>query len=143
MSMSHQQQRKSKQSGSLKKLLSNLSIRKKSSKKIEATNENPSSSNHAHPLPDIPSSVWIAHVFLYLDRQSQNRLATASKDIYEATKELTLSWPSGRYKTKRPVVSLALSPDSTTLAVVYCRKPFTCGTVDEAIIEPCRGMLDQ
>jgi WD40 repeat protein len=117
-----QQQRKSKGSGSLKKLLSNLSIRKKSSKRNKATNGNPSSSTHARPLPDIPSSIWIAHVFPYLDRQSQNRLATASKDVYEATKELTLSWPSGRYRTKKPVVSLALSPDSTTLAVVYCRK---------------------
>jgi WD40 repeat protein len=118
------QQQQQQRSGSLKKLLSNLSMsRKKSTQKNKAISEkNPSSSiTHARPLPEIPSSVWSVHVFPYLDRKSQSRLAAASKDVYQATIELTLSWPLGRYKTKAPVISLALSPDSTTLVVVYCR----------------------
>jgi WD40 repeat protein len=109
--MAHHEQ--SKPRGGLKKLWSNMSIRRhKSSKKTDDL-----SLRH----PEIPSSVWISHIFPCLDRQSQNRLAEASRDVYEYTRNLQQlpCWPQGRCKVKNPISSLALSPDGTTLAVAY------------------------
>lgn len=75
--------------------------------------------------PQIPASVWIAHVFPCLDRLSQDALAEACRDVFVARARLLafcMTWPRGSIKIGRPVVSLTFSKNNQTLIVPSCRK---------------------
>lgn len=75
---------------------------------------------HPDDTLTIPPSVWISHVFNYLDRKSQNRLCVASKEIYEGVRILFTQqpWPEGMFRTKKVVFALAFSPTGDELAMV-------------------------
>lgn len=75
---------------------------------------------------ELPLSLWITNIFPYLDRNSQNRLCMASREVYYAHKESLLhvvtteQWPCGtiRVPKRRIVLAAAFSPDGSELAFV-------------------------
>jgi WD40 repeat protein len=70
--------------------------------------------------PSLPSTLWISHVFPYLDRRSQDNLCAICKDVYLAKKSLRWEqeWPCGTIRVKKIVLAVAFSPKGDELAVV-------------------------
>ncbi|KAG7353252.1 WD-40 repeat-containing protein [Nitzschia inconspicua] len=69
---------------------------------------------------ELPASLWISNIFPYLDRNSQNKLCEASRDVYFATKLLNLQqeWPSGTIRIKKIILAASFSPYGNELAFV-------------------------
>ena len=78
------------------------------------------SANSSFDAPNIPGAVWVTQILPYLDRLSQNRLCATCKEIYETSKQFGFEgpWPQGRYRFKRPILRVAFSPDTSSLAIV-------------------------
>lgn len=70
--------------------------------------------------PRVPGAIWVAHVLPFLDRVSQNRLCATCRDIYDTSKQFGYegAWPQGKFRFKRPIITVAFSPDSSSLAIV-------------------------
>lgn len=85
-----------------------------------AADEVPSIDSNSCETPGIPGAVWVAHVLPFLDRVSQNRLCATCRDIYETSKQFgyDAAWPQGKFRFKRPILTVAFSPDSSFLAIV-------------------------
>lgn len=66
----------------------------------------------------IPPSIWIDHVFGFLDRQTQNRLCAASKDVFIGVRRLQVRrpWPHGcQFRIKKVVLAVAFAPSGDEL----------------------------
>jgi len=77
-----------------------------------------SSSNH---VAAIPPSIIIDHVFPFLDRQTQNKLCVASKNVYNQVQKLQIQqpWPHNtKCQIKKVVSSICFSPSSDEVAFV-------------------------
>jgi WD40 repeat protein len=74
----------------------------------------------ASKTPGVPGAIWVAHVLPFLDRVSQNRLCATCRDIYETSKQFghEAAWPQGKFRFKRPIGTVAFSPDSSALAIL-------------------------
>jgi WD40 repeat protein len=100
--------------------------------------------NHDGVAPDLPVAVWMDGIFPFLNRASQNCLASAHPDVALARREsyynkrgsiipsslssssslsFSMQWPSGTLSKKlsRPVKRVVFSPDDCTLLVAYCK----------------------
>jgi WD40 repeat protein len=93
----------------------NFFQRKKSRRRSEQAPQQSTSS-----IPHIPAAIWVTDVLPFLDWASQNRLCVTCKDIYETSKQLGLetAWPEGKFRIRRPVLTVAFSPGGNELAVV-------------------------
>ncbi len=97
-------------------------VGKRKSRNIEEVP--PTEAEKQYDGPELPASVYIAHIFPCLDRQSQDALAEASRDVFLARSRLasSMTWPSGCIKIGRPVMSLTFSKDNQSLIVPSGRK---------------------
>jgi WD40 repeat protein len=70
--------------------------------------------------PGVPGAIWVHHVLPFLDRVSQNRLCATCRDIYDTSKQFgyEADWPQGKFRFKRPINTVAFSPDSSSLAIL-------------------------
>jgi WD40 repeat protein len=80
---------------------------------IGETNETTSkTSKKQGSIPPLPTLVWVKRILPLLDRHSYNNLRSASRDIYEASRNVNAPWPQKSLKVHIPVRSIAFSPDS-------------------------------
>jgi WD40 repeat protein len=105
---------------SLRRSLTNRKNKKKNNKNNNVLKNVPTSKDGHDETLTIPSSIWISHIFPYLDRHAQNRLCVASKDVYEGMKTLAIKqpWPHGRFQIKKIVLAAVFSPSGDELAFV-------------------------
>lgn len=74
--------------------------------------------------PHLPAVVWVTYVLPYLDRVSQNRLCATCKDIYDTSQQVgffegcAAGWPQGKYRLKRPILTVAFCTSGLSLAIV-------------------------
>jgi WD40 repeat protein len=73
----------------------------------------------------IPPSIWIDHIFGFLDRKTQNRLCIASKDVHDGIQKLQIQqhqcrqWPHDiTFRIKKILIAVCFSPTSNELAFV-------------------------
>jgi WD40 repeat protein len=91
---------------------------------------------NANLVVDLPVMIWMDCIFPFLNRASQNCLASAHPEVALARREsyyhkksssssslFPMQWPSGtlRKKLSRPVKRVVFSPDDCTLLVAYCK----------------------
>jgi WD40 repeat protein len=80
-----------------------------------ASGDSTSKKSKQGSIPPLPTLVWVKRILPLLDRLSYNNLRRASREIYEASRDVNAPWPQKSVRLRLPVEAIAFSPDGALL----------------------------